>query len=199
MSFSKKQLLSGENMALLVRQHWFVLIKPVLLNLVALAALLAVSITTGQYWVLGILLIPLAYLLWKVMSWRRKEYILTDHRVVLQEGVLSVSSFDASLDKINNVYHSQSFLGRVFDFGDVGLETASEAGNTTFEFLAKPVSFKNAIVRQRELYRINAMSGARTVTQSIPQLLGELAALRDRNVISESEFEEKKKSLLEKI
>jgi uncharacterized membrane protein YdbT with pleckstrin-like domain len=199
MSFARNQLLPGEDLIILTRQHPLVLFKPILLNLLVLALFTALYVYTQQLWLLALYGILLCYLLWKILSWRRKEYILTNHRVVLQEGVLSVSSFDASLDKINNVYHSQSFMGRMMNYGSVGLETASEAGTTVFEFLSKPVRFKNSIVRQRELYRVDSASAGGFRPVSIPQLLEELATLRDRNIITESEFQEKKRSLLQKI
>ncbi|HTY64055.1 MAG TPA: PH domain-containing protein [Acidobacteriota bacterium] len=199
MSFTKKQLLPGENLILLSRQHPLVLFKPVLVNAIALALLIGICVYSRQLWFLAVYAVPLIYLIGKVLSWRRKEYILTDRRVVLQEGVLSISSFDASLDKINNVYHNQSFLGRLLNYGDVGLETASEAGTTTFEILSHPVRFKNSIVRQRELYRMDFAAAGRSLPPDIPKLLEDLASLRDRNIITESEFQEKKRSLLQKI
>ncbi len=199
MSFTKKQLMPGENLIVLARQHPLVLFKPVLVNAIALALLIGLSVYSQQIWFLALYGIPLIYLIWSFLSWRRKEYILTDRRVVLQEGVLSVSSFDASLDKINNVYHNQSFLGRLLNYGNVGLETASEVGTTTFELLSQPVNFKNSIVRQRELYRMDSGLAGRPLPPNIPQLLEELASLRDRSIITESEFQEKKRSLLQKI
>jgi hypothetical protein len=41
--------------------------------------------------------------------------------------VFSVSSFDASLDKINNVYHDQSFSGTDVELRERRTETASES------------------------------------------------------------------------
>jgi uncharacterized membrane protein YdbT with pleckstrin-like domain len=199
MSFTKKQLMPGENLIVLERQHPLVLFKPVLINAIALTLLIGLSVYSQQIWFLALYGIPLIYLIWSFLSWRRKEYILTDRRVVLQEGVLSISSFDASLDKINNVYHNQSFLGRLLNYGNVGLETASEVGTTTFKLLSQPVSFKNSIVHQRELYRMDSSLASRPLQPSIPQLLEELASLRDRSIITESEFQEKKRSLLQKI
>jgi hypothetical protein len=199
MSFTKKQLLPGEKLIVLARQHPLVLFKPVLLNGIVLVLLIGLSVYSQQIWFLALYGIPLIYLIWKFLSWRQKEYILTDRRVVLQEGVLSVSSFDASLDKINNVYHNQSFLGRLLNYGNVGLETASEAGTTTFELLSQPINLKNSIVRQRELYRVDPGSAGGPLPPNIPQLLEELASLRDRSIITESEFQEKKRSLLQKI
>ena len=156
MSFTKKQLLPGENLIVFARQHPLVLFKPAFINGIALALLIGLSVYSQQLWLLALYGMPLIYLIWKFLSWRQKEYILTDRRVVLQEGVLSVSSFDASLDKINNVYHNQSFMGRMLNYGDVGLETASESGTTAFEMPSRPVNFKNSIVRQRELYRTDS-------------------------------------------
>jgi uncharacterized membrane protein YdbT with pleckstrin-like domain len=199
MSFTKEQLLPGENLILLARQHPLVLFWPVLLNLIALAVLIALSVELAKWWIMVFCIAPLLYFLWKFLGWHRREYILTDRRVVRQEGVFSVSSFDAPLDKINNVFHQQTLIGRLLKYGRVGLETASEQGTTVFDFLSRPLYFKNAIVRQRELYRGPAAAADVSSQPSIPQLIEELASLRDRNLITAAEFEAKKRSLLDKI
>jgi len=198
MSFSKEQLLPGETMIILARQHWLVLFRPALLNLISLAVLIGIAYYSGRIWFLAFFLAPLIYLFWEYLAWHRREYVLTDRRVVKQEGVFSTSSFDAPLDKINNVFHNQSFMGRIWKYGDVGLETASEQGTTVFDFLSRPLDFKNEIVRQREMYNASSRPGA-AQQKSIPQLIDELASLRDRGIITESEFQEKKRALLEKM
>jgi uncharacterized membrane protein YdbT with pleckstrin-like domain len=199
MSFTKKQLLTGETLIILTRQHPLTLFWPVLLNVVVLAILIVISYYQSP-WFMVFYVFPLIYLLWEWMAWHRGEYILTDRRVVKQEGVFSISSFDASLDKINNVFHQQSFMGRLLKYGDVGLETASEQGTTVFSFLSNPLAFKNAIVHQRELYNTDSRNSAKAPPQiSVPQLIDELASLRDRQIITEAEFQEKKKALLERL
>ena len=90
-------------------------------------------------------------------------------------------------------------MGRLLKYGEVGLETASEQGTTVFDFLSHPLDFKNAIVRQREIYSSNSHTGRGVQQQTIPQLIAELASLRDRGIITESEFQEKKRALLEKL
>jgi uncharacterized membrane protein YdbT with pleckstrin-like domain len=199
MSFTKNQLLPGENLIILARQHPLTLFRPILINVIALALLIGISIYSGRFWFLAFDLAPLLYLLWEYLAWHKREFILTDRRVVRQEGVLSISSFDAPLDKINNVFHKQSLMGRLLNYGEVGLETASEQGTTIFDFLSHPVDFKNCIVRQRELSRTDSISSVGNARPSIPQMLEDLASLRDRNIITESEFQEKKRALLEKI
>jgi len=199
MSFSEEQLLPGENLILLARQHWLVLFRPVLVNVVVLAVLIGIAYYSERTWFLAFFLIPLIYLIWEYLAWHRREYILTDRRVVRQEGVFATSSLDAPLDKINNVFHNQSFMGRIWKYGDVGLETASEQGTTVFDFLSHPLDFKNQIVRLREMYNANSRTGTSTAQKSIPQLIEELASLRDRQIITESEFQDKKRALLEKM
>jgi uncharacterized membrane protein YdbT with pleckstrin-like domain len=198
MSFTKKQLLPGETLITLVHQHPVVLLRPILLNVVAAAVCAALSYYV-RLWLLLFLLAPLAYLLWEIAVRQGREFIVTDHRVVKQEGVFSISSFDASLDKINNVFHEQSLLGRIFKYGTVGLETASEQGTTIFNYIPSPVEFKNNVVRQRESYRRSAGLSTADTPQNVPRMLEELASLRDRDIISREEFESKKKSLLDKI
>jgi uncharacterized membrane protein YdbT with pleckstrin-like domain len=169
----------------------------VLLNLLALVLLTGLAVVSGQAWFMVFFVAPLAFFFWEYLAWRNREYILTNRRVVKQEGVFSVSSFDTPLDKINNVFHQQSLTGRLLKYGEVGLETASEQGITAFEFLSRPVDFKNSVVRQRELYR--AESGSAPTPPGIPQLIEELDSLRIRNIITAEEFEEKKKALLQKL
>lgn len=197
MSFAQKQLLPGEQLITLQHQHVIVLLRPVLLNVISAALLIGISYAVGRYWVLLFYLVPLTVLLWDILVRNRREYIVTDRRVVRNEGVFTTSSFDAPLDKINNVFHEQGIMGRLLKYGRVGLETASEEGTTIFDFISHPVEFKNCIVRQREMNRSPAAASASG--QNIPQLINDLARLRDRNIITPAEFEAKKKALLDKM
>jgi uncharacterized membrane protein YdbT with pleckstrin-like domain len=119
---------------------------------------------------------------------------------VKQEGVFSITSFDAPLDKINNVFHEQNLIGRIFKYGNVGLETASEQGTTMFFHVPDPVGFKNCIVHQREVYSSSSADREGTAAkEDIPRLIEDLASLRARNIISAEEFDAKKRTLLDKI
>jgi uncharacterized membrane protein YdbT with pleckstrin-like domain len=200
MSFTKKHLLPDEQLIVLARQHPAILIRPILLNLACAAVLIGLTYAYPQYaWMLLLILIPLSVLFWEMLVRKHREFIITDRRVVRNEGVFSVSSFDAPLDKINNVFHEQTLLGRIFRYGKVGLETASEQGTTIFDLIPNPVEFKNCIVRQRELNRPAPVQSVSSTRQDIPRLLDDLATLRDRNVITAAEFEQKKKALLDRI
>ena len=82
MSFTKEQLLPGENLVILARQHPLVLFRPVLLNIVALAVFSGISYLSHRIWFMAFFIIPLIYFLWEFLAWNKREYILTDRRVV---------------------------------------------------------------------------------------------------------------------
>ena len=199
MPFSGKQLLPGEKLIIFARQHAIVLFKPLILTLIVLVLLSGLSVYSHKAWFLAFSLVPLIYFLFEYTAWHNKQYVLTNRRVIKLEGVFSTVSFDVPLDKINNVFHKQSFMGRLLKYGEVGLETASDQGTTIFSVLSNPMDFKNHIVQQRESYRSNTNTAGVTDYSGIPRLLEKLASLRNREIISESEFQEKKRDLLKKI
>jgi hypothetical protein len=84
MSFTKKQLLPGEKLIILARQHPLTLFRPILINVIALAILIGISIYSSKFWFLAFYPAPLLYFLWEFFAWRKREYILTDRRVVKQ-------------------------------------------------------------------------------------------------------------------
>ncbi len=190
-------LIPGETVVLCTHRHFLTLAGAVFVNLVALAVLFWIAHALGQYRLLWLLILPLMYLLWRVLLRARKLYIITNLRVVRHEGVLAVSSLDASLDKINNVFYEQSIAGRILGYGNVGLETASEKGTIIFHLIPDPQGFKNCVLKQRERDRPFQV-GERDQPDplSVPKLLEELASLRDRKIITTEEFDEKKKKLL---
>jgi uncharacterized membrane protein YdbT with pleckstrin-like domain len=199
-SFVENQLLPDENVVLLTHQHPLVLFWPIVINIAAAAVVIALAFYLEIYWFLLFYLGPLLLLLWEVLVRHKKEYIITSRRVVKQQGIFSVNSFDASLDKINNIFHEQTVWGRLLGYGNVRLETASEHGITVFHLIPDPVAFKNCIVLQRELYRSSQLGSSDSVRrEDIPGMLDELARLRDRNVITAAEFDEKKKNLLARL
>jgi hypothetical protein len=200
MSPKSDYLIPGETVVLCTHRHSLTLAGAGLLTLLSLALLFWIARVSGEYRILWLLIAPLVYLAWKVLQRARKLYMVTNLRVIRHEGVIAVSSLDASLEKINNVSYEQSLAGRIFRYGNVGLETASEKGTIVFHLIPDPQRFKNCVLRQRELYTPLA-TGTRNPADplNIPSLLEALASLRDRNIITAEEFDEKKKKLLDGI
>jgi membrane protein YdbS with pleckstrin-like domain len=129
------------------------------------------------------------------------EYVLTNRRIIRQQGILSKASNDAYLDKINNVEHRQSLWGRLLGFGDVVVDTASETGTTVFAGIADPLDFKRAIVQAAGAAR-GAHGPARGAVAAGPsgaERLRQLKSLLDEGLISAEEYEAKRRQLLTEL
>jgi uncharacterized membrane protein YdbT with pleckstrin-like domain len=147
-----------------------------------------------------------ALVAWKSFVLRTNEYVLTNYRVIQQTGIFSKRSVDSRLDKVNNVEHRQTFWGRILGYGDLEIDTASETGTTRFPGISRPLEFKRYILGASEQYRTARMAPAMPVfaapaSSAVPaaQRLRDLKALYDDGLISQAEYEEKRRRLMEEL
>lgn len=173
-----------------------------------LAVVLAFTIFAWFVWnngiaagISGLLAVVLGIVLaWRFFILRSYEFVLTNHRVIQQQGILSKRSMDSRLDKINNIEHRQSLWGRLLGYGDVEIDTASETGICRFNNVAHPLEFKRAILTAAEQYR--GGGGVPLTVASGPsgaERMRQLKALLDDGLISREEFEVKRKELLTQL
>jgi len=97
----------------------------------------------------------IAVFVWTALRYVNQEYVLTNRRVIQVEGVLNRTATDSSLEKINDAMLSQSIFGRMFDFGDLTVLTASEIGAEKFRMLRSPVMFKKAMLDAKHEYEVD--------------------------------------------
>jgi hypothetical protein len=165
MSYARNLLSRGEEIVFESRQHWFAVLAEtwtfVIGAILALALLIwqttsKQSNLSGLLQIVGLvaLIICLAYIGLKVWAWRNQEYLITTRRVIKAEGIFNKEMGDSSLEKVNDARLTQSWLGRIFDYGTLDILTASEAAETgmlnDFPMLAEPVKFKVAMLNQKE-------------------------------------------------
>jgi membrane protein YdbS with pleckstrin-like domain len=129
------------------------------------------------------------------------QFILTNRRVLKQTGLFSKQSTTSYLDKINNVEHRQSFWGRMLNFGDVEVDTASETGTTIFRSITEPLAFQRAILTASESYRMSrgGFAPAAAPASTGADRMRDLKRLLDEGLISQAEFEEKRRKLLAEL
>jgi uncharacterized membrane protein YdbT with pleckstrin-like domain len=200
------QELMGENerILLMTHQHWFVLFGHILLEIILMIVLIAGVIAFSSSFpnaVFGfiLILVPLAGMLRDILVWYNREYMVTNRRVIQISGILSKNVVDSSLEKVNDVKMSQSFLGRILDFGDIEILTASELGVNLFKTIGEPIKFKTAMLNAKERLGLDEMSLAAHPENDIPSMIEKLDNLRKRGILSEQEFQQKKSELLAKM
>src|SRR5688500_19639419 len=114
-------------------QHGFVFFRNIwLLFFLIILLVIDISALSVVYPVATIgyilVLVPLAGMIRDILIWSNRQYIVTNRRVIQVTGVLSKEVLDTSLEKVTDVKMTQSFLGRMFDYGDIEILTASELG-----------------------------------------------------------------------
>ena len=202
--------LLGENEQVLfvTHQHWLVLAGEILSeSLLSVALVVLVSIIWALFVpnvlvALGYLLLvfPLISLLRDVLIWSKRKYVVTNRRVMQLSGVFSKNVTDSSLEKVNDVKMSQSFLGRMFDYGDIEILTASELGVNKFTHIGRPIQYKTAMINAKEkLERAPADARPGLPVRNAADLLAQLDELRQHGVLTEAEFQSKKADLLKKM
>lgn len=156
---SQDDLLPGEHVLATARRHWVVLLRPVALVILAaivLAVIAAVLPLRGElrlFMLLGILAVALILLNICYLGWRANQYILTDQRVILNEGVLSRYSRSIAIDRIQDLTTYQGLWARAWGFGDIELESAGRDGGEWLRTVPRPQQLRNAIFAQMELRR----------------------------------------------
>ncbi|BAJ64303.1 MULTISPECIES: PH domain-containing protein [Anaerolinea] len=207
-AYLKRLLGENEQILLTTHQHWIVLVEQILVEIILAAVtilLVTIFLITGggnPGIALGylLLIIPLVSLVRDVLKWWNHQYIVTNLRVIQITGILNKNVTDSSLEKVNDVKMVQSVIGRFLDFGDLEVLTASEMGINRFTRIANPIRFKttmlNAKIRLEDQTR---EATAEASIYSIPQLIEQLGELRQKGLITEEEFIEKKAALLAKL
>ncbi len=199
-----------EKLILLTHQHWFTILPSIISNV--LIALVIVAISVGVYTyvlanqlvllLLGLLSIPIIRLIDRYMKWINEEYAITNFRVIQIRGVFSKDVIDSSLEKVNDLKMNQSFFGRIFNFGDIEILTASELGVNKLKRILNPIGFKTAMLNAKEELEHNAAPVEPAVQENkedILRLIAKLDQLHLTGDISDEEFKQKKAELLSRL
>jgi uncharacterized membrane protein YdbT with pleckstrin-like domain len=212
-SYLESMLGENEKIILTARQHWFILLRSIFLEIVLILLIFAATITASVYFApyialiiaigFAVLLLPIATMTIDLLKWTNKQYIVTNHRVIQISGVFNKDVIDSSLEKVNDVKMTQSSLGRIFDYGDIEILTASELGINQFKRIESPVRYKIAMLNAKsklEGYDDAEQTPARLgAADSIESLIHQLDNLRKEGLLSEAEFQQKKTQLLDRV
>ena len=157
-----KDLLPGETRLLHINRHPLVLVKEVLGPTLVVLAISIVLILIKFSWfiVLAMLLGLFVYLDIRYIIWRSVTYTITDQRILQRRGVLGKFTRSIGIARVQDVSTSQSLFGRLFDFGDVEIESAGKDGAEIFTYVPDPERFRNILFEQ--LHGPNAPPGAAT-------------------------------------
>ena len=165
MSYADGLLSTGERITYRNKQHPFIFVWGARYAILAIVGALVLLWFQGNFTgvvqqllgTVGAVLFfgGVAVGIWNALRYLNQEYVLTNRRVIQVEGVLNRSSTDSSLEKINDAVLTQSVFGRMFDFGDLTVLTASESGIDKMRMLRSPIVFKKAMLDAKHEFEVD--------------------------------------------
>jgi uncharacterized membrane protein YdbT with pleckstrin-like domain len=191
-------------------QHWFILARNIALEIFLILLFLAITVTAAVFYTtyaliivavgFVLILLPIATMTRDILNYTHQQFIVTNRRVIRIAGVLNKNVTDSSLEKVNDVKMVQTAAGRMFDYGNIEILTASELGVNLFKQIEGPVRFKTAMLNAKQKLEDQPyLPPQAEPSQTIPGLIAQLDVLRQQGALSEAEFQEKKKQLLAKL
>ena len=171
------------------------------------------------FWIF--LLIGVAGVGWFFLVWRVERYIVTTRRVIETGGLINKYTRDTTLSMITDMIVGHPWIGRILGYGEIDLLTASEAGTNKIRFLPDADGFKRALLDAKYEHEME-VGGAKALqevvaaapvqaapppppartgstAEEVDDALSRLADMRDRGLITQAEFDEKKRELLDRL
>lgn len=151
---------ADEGVVLETRQHWFVVVRQIVVRALLLA-LLAVAIwyigeagwldNDAGTWISYAAWIAFAAIaatiLWTILAWLTERFYVTTNKIVYAHGILNRNVVSTPLVKIDEMTLRRPLLGRMLGFGRLDVENA--AGGTEplagLEYLPRPVKLYQTI------------------------------------------------------
>ncbi|MEL6983534.1 MAG: PH domain-containing protein [Actinomycetota bacterium] len=214
MAFDQDQLYSSEEVVLDLRPHWWFFANQAVTLVAALIlgilALVFINVAAVQLIAAALLVVVLGWFVARYLVWSTTSFVVTTDRLITRDGVFSRQGTEIPLERVNTVFFSQSLFERLIGSGDLEIESAGEQGSQRFTDIRKPLNVQNEIYRQmeanenRKFDRVGRNlsgtgSGPAGVGGSIPDQIEKLDQLRQKGIITNVEFEEKKRELLDRM
>ena len=152
MSYVSRVLMPGETVLATARLHWIILLPSILTIVAGIAVAIwarASGMDPGQakfvYALAGLLvLIGVLMFLGRLIVRATTEFAVTDRRVIVKRGIISLHTVEMNEDKVESVDVDQSLLGRLFGFGTI---TVRGTGGSLepIRMISDPLTFRSHI------------------------------------------------------
>lgn len=145
---ASRYLLPGETLLASTRRHPAVLVKPATVWLLGLVAASAVSILLAGWTPPPLAqvssgVIAFAFTLHAAVRWAgwfMDRYVITDERVLRQEGMISLRVSAVQLSPATDITFSRTLWGRLFNYGSLTIHHSGERGRPEkLTFLPRPI------------------------------------------------------------
>lgn len=143
MGYPDSLLAPGEVIKFETRPHWRALIVPGVIfiaTVIAWVVLLSWLASTQRGWewvrwavIAGGLFIIALWAFIPFLRWLTTQYVFTDRRIIVREGIITRQGKDMPLSKVNNVSFHVPAIGRILNYGELVIQSAGENDGLTIE------------------------------------------------------------------
>jgi len=153
MSYVQRTLGTKETILYSTGYHWlYWLGVSILSGPFCAVALVSIPYKGWDFLILAMLFIPFLFGLGRFIHGIALEVAVTSDRFVKKTGLVSITTEEVSLDKIEEVNVDESILGRIFGYGTVSVH-GTGAGNIQVRMISDPVKLRREIQTAREQLR----------------------------------------------
>ena len=134
-AFPADALTDEEEIVLHLRPHARAAVRPVLVLALALAAIIVtwVMLPDNDGGLIGVAVVAVVALVIGIrngvrplLAWRCTHYVITDERILVQDGVIARQRRDLPLNRINDHLLRQSVLDRMFGSGTLTVDSIGD-------------------------------------------------------------------------
>lgn len=101
-------------------------------------------------------ILAIGYLTWKILVWKTTEILVTDRRILIKQGILSINRHKLELNDIGETTVHQSLLGKILDYGSIDAFTVyagrGKGGQLILPPIADPHGFTTLIDRAQRMW-----------------------------------------------
>ncbi len=142
MPYPDKVLGDVEEVVRHLHPHWLTLFWPVVwfLLVVGGASFGAAVIPAGRQqgiYRMGIIALAVVllvvFVLVPLLRWRTTHYVISTHRLLFREGIMSRRGRDIGLSRITDVSYRQTLWDRIINSGTLTIESAGDSGATVLK------------------------------------------------------------------
>jgi membrane protein YdbS with pleckstrin-like domain len=203
MRYPRRLLTEDEEVLTFFRPHWRVLLRPLMwamvLAAVAGVAWAALEAPFDLVVATGVVAVWLLLSGRDVLRWWFTTYVLTTERIIVRRGMIARSGSEIPLENVVNVLFSQGVVQRLLGYGSLVIESAGSQGQSRLTDIPDPQGMQSEIYHARELRALHFSGPGRGPTdqRDVVGRLERLAELRERGHLSDEEFEQYKRLILE--
>ena len=97
--------------------------------------------------------IGLVSLLWAYVRYKTTEFAVTDKRIIAKTGLITRNTVEMFLDKVESLNVEQSVLGRVLDYGTVGIR-GTGVTEEVMRNISNPVKLRKQFMAAADKYHV---------------------------------------------